>query len=168
MVLVSHALEEADLVAEALSTRAERKVEVLQPQRGSKRKLMDHALTNAREALGRRMAESASQRRLLDGVAKVFGLDQTPERIEVYDNSHTRGRQSVGGMIVAGLEGFLKTAYRKFNIKNVVDGDESEALETIEAGDDYGMMRQVLTRRFSRALGRPGAAIGIPARFGSD
>jgi len=152
LVLISHAIEEADLVAEALSTRADRKVELLCPQRGGKRKLMDHALTNAREALGRKVAESASQRRLLEGVARVFDLDQMPERIEVYDNSHTRGTNSVGAMIVAGPDGFMKTAYRKFNIKNVADGETSEHLDALEAGDDYGMMRQVLTRRFGRAL----------------
>src|SRR3546814_10382548 len=98
------------------------------------------------------MAESASQRRLLEGVAQVFGLEATPERIEVYDNSHTRGTNSVGGMIVAGPEGFMKSAYRKFNIRNVEDGERDERVGELEAGDDYAMMRQVLTRRFARAL----------------
>ena len=152
LILLSHQLEEVELIEQALSVRAERKVEVLTPQRGAKRKLVEHAVTNAREALGRRMAESASQRKLLEGVAAVFGLENMPERIEVYDNSHTGGTNSVGGMIVAGPDGLMKNAYRKFNIKNVVDGETSETLDQVEAGDDYAMMRQVLTRRFGRAL----------------
>jgi excinuclease ABC subunit C len=152
LILLSQAVPEAELIAEALSTRADRRVELLVPQRGSKRKLVEHATLNAREALGRRMAESASQRKLLDGVAQVFGLDATPERVEVYDNSHTRGTNSVGGMIVAGPEGFVKNAYRKFNIRNVADGERDERVDELEAGDDYAMMRQVLTRRFARAL----------------
>ncbi len=152
LVLLSHAVPEAGLIAEALTTRADRKVEMLVPQRGPKRKLMEHATLNAREALGRRMAESASQRRLLDGVAQAFGLDAVPDRVEVYDNSHTRGTNSVGGMIVAGPEGFVKSAYRKFNIRNVADGERDERVDELEAGDDYAMMRQVLTRRFARAL----------------
>ena len=152
LVLTSEALEEAELIAEALSTKAERRVEVSHPQRGAKRKLMDHALSNAKEALGRKLSESASQRRLLDGVAALFDLEPPINRIEVYDNSHTGGRQAVGGMIVAGPEGFVKNAYRKFNIKNVTDGKRAEDLEDVTAGDDYAMMRQVLTRRFSRAL----------------
>jgi len=154
LILISHEVEEAELIAEALSTRAERKVEVSRPQRGGRRKLMDHALTNAREALGRRMAESASQRKLLEGVAGAFGLDSVPDRIEVYDNSHIQGANAVGAMIVAGPDGLMKTAYRKFNIRNVT-GRESESqdgLDAVEAGDDYAMMRQVLTRRFGRAL----------------
>ncbi|MCR9257557.1 MAG: excinuclease ABC subunit UvrC [Alphaproteobacteria bacterium] len=141
-ILLSHDLEEQDLVAEALSVRAGRKVEVLQPKRGAKRKVVDHAARNARDSLARRMAENASQRKLLDGVAETFGLDGPPDRIEVYDNSHIQGDKMVGGMIVAGPEGFRKTAYRKFNVKDP---------ETA-AGDDYGMMREVLSRRFSRAL----------------
>lgn len=152
LVLTSEALEEAELIAEALSTKAERRVEVSHPQRGAKRKLMDHALSNAKEALGRKLSESASQRRLLDGVAALFDLEPPINRIEVYDNSHTGGRQAVGGMIVAGPEGFVKNAYRKFNIKNVTDGKRAVDLEDVTAGDDYAMMRQVLTRRFSRAL----------------
>ncbi len=112
------------------------------PRRGEKRELVDHALTNAREALGRRLAESSSQRKLLEGVAEVFGLEQAPERIEVYDNSHIQGAKAVGGMIVAGPEGFMKSQYRKFNIKNA----------DMAAGDDYAMMREVLTRRFTRLL----------------
>ncbi|EDP64693.1 Nuclease subunit of the excinuclease complex [alpha proteobacterium BAL199] len=152
LILISHPVPEASLMAEALSTRAGRKVVLLAPQRGSKRKLMEHATLNAREALGRRMAESASQRRLLEGVAQVFGLEATPERVEVYDNSHTGGTNSVGGMIVAGPEGFIKAAYRKFNIRNVDDGAQDDRVDELEAGDDYAMMRQVLIRRFARAL----------------
>ncbi|OKH87787.1 excinuclease ABC subunit C [Thalassospira sp. TSL5-1] len=139
-VLLSHEIEGQKLVEEALCINNGHKVELLVPQRGGKRKLVDHALTNAREALGRRMAESASQRKLLDGLADKLDLDSPPERIEVYDNSHIQGTNMVGGMIVAGPEGFMKNAYRKFNIK----GD-------IAPGDDFAMMREVLTRRFARA-----------------
>ena len=161
LVLVSHDMPEQDLIAEALGTKAERRVEVLRPQRGSKRKLMEHALSNAKEAHARRLAESASQRRLLDGLAEALDLDGPPERIEVYDNSHIQGTNSIGAMIVAGPEGLMKNAYRKFNIRNVVPADKPlpEAVEPdengdvpVQAGDDYAMMRQVLTRRFGRAL----------------
>ncbi len=141
-ILVSHRLNEEDLLAEALSVKAERKIEILRPQRGAKRKLIDNALHNAREALARRLAESSSQRRLLEKLAEVFALDGTPERIEIYDNSHIQGSEPYGGMVVAGPEGFVKNAYRKFRIK-----DPGTA-----AGDDYAMMREVLTRRFKRAL----------------
>ncbi|WP_293215959.1 excinuclease ABC subunit UvrC [Parvibaculum sp.] len=142
MVLLSHDVPGRPLLAEALSIRAGRKVAVGVPRRGEKRELVDHALTNAREALGRRLAESSTQRKLLEGVAEVFGLEQPPRRIEVYDNSHISGTKPVGGMIVAGPEGFMKNQYRKFNIKG----------ENIEPGDDYAMMREVLTRRFTRLL----------------
>lgn len=141
-VILSHKLPDADLIEEALSLKAKHKITVLTPQKGEKRALVDHALTNAEEALGRRMAESASQRRLLEGVADAFDLDAPPQRIEVYDNSHIQGTNALGGMIVAGPEGFLKNQYRKFNIKNT---------ETAP-GDDYAMMREVLSRRFSRLL----------------
>ncbi|HEY0832704.1 MAG TPA: excinuclease ABC subunit UvrC [Azospirillum sp.] len=141
LVLLSHEVAEHELLTEALSLRAERKVELAVPKRGDKRRVVEHALTNAREAHGRRLAESASQLRLLDGVAEAFGLDAPPERIEVYDNSHVQGAFAIGGMIVAGPDGFMKNAYRKFNIRS------EEA-----AGDDYAMMREVLTRRFARAL----------------
>ncbi len=141
LVLVSHALEEGTLIAEALSVNAGHKVSLSSPQRGEKRRLIDHALANAREALGRRMAAGASQRRLLEGVAAAFGLDQTPQRIEVYDNSHISGTNAIGAMIVAGPDGLMKNAYRKFTIKS-----------DVAPGDDYAMMREVLTRRFSRAL----------------
>ncbi|WP_293340037.1 excinuclease ABC subunit UvrC [Parvibaculum sp.] len=142
MVLLSHDVPGRPLLTEALSIRAGRKVAVGVPRRGEKRELVDHALTNAREALGRRLAESSTQRKLLEGVAEVFGLEQPPRRIEVYDNSHISGTKPVGGMIVAGPEGFMKNQYRKFNIKG----------ENIEPGDDYAMMREVLTRRFTRLL----------------
>ena len=158
LVLVSHALAEQSLLAEALSVKAERKVEILMPQRGPKRKLVEHALTNARDALGRRLAESASHRRMLEGVAAAFGLDAAPGRIEVYDNSHIQGTNAVGAMIVAGPDGFIKNAYRKFNIRNVINAGEKPAKpaestdeEVVTGGDDYAMMRQVLKRRFARA-----------------
>jgi excinuclease ABC subunit C len=142
IILLSHPVEEQELLAEAFCTRAGRRVEILVPQRGEKRALVDHALTNAHEALGRRLAESQSQSRLLDGVAKVFGLDARPSRIEVFDNSHIQGAEPVGAMIVAGPEGFIKNQYRKFNMRS-----EAGAL-----GDDFGMMREMLTRRFARLL----------------
>ena len=142
MVLLSHEVPGQALLAEALTIRGGRKVAVGMPRRGEKRELVDHALTNAREALGRRLAESSTQRKLLEGVAEVFGLEQPPRRIEVYDNSHISGTKPVGGMIVAGPEGLMKKQYRKFNIKG----------EDIEPGDDYAMMREVLTRRFTRLL----------------
>src|SRR5262249_9200878 len=119
LVLLSHAVLEPELVAEALSIRAGRKVELLVPQRGEKARLVGHALDNAREALGRRLAESASQHKLLEGVATALGLPAPPERIEVYDNSHIQGTNAVGAMIVAGPEGFIKNAYRKFNIRGM-------------------------------------------------
>ena len=156
-VLISHDIPDMDLVAEALSVRAERRVEFLRPQRGAKRKIVDHVIDNARDALARRLAESASQRKLLEGVSAVFGLDGPPQRIEVYDNSHIQGTNAIGAMIVAGPEGFRKAAYRKFNIRETqgpsARGDEGEGAETQQiAGDDYAMMRQVLERRFGRAL----------------
>ncbi|MGK9235534.1 excinuclease ABC subunit UvrC [Inquilinus limosus] len=141
LVLLSHEVAEAGLLAEALSLKADRRVEIAVPKRGDKRRLIEHALNNAREALGRRMAESATQAVLLEGVARVFGLDAPPRRIEVYDNSHLGGTNALGAMIVAGPDGFIKSAYRKFNIKGAVT-----------PGDDYAMMREVLTRRFARAL----------------
>ncbi|WP_375594404.1 excinuclease ABC subunit UvrC [Algihabitans albus] len=140
-VLLSHPLTEQGLIAEALSQKAERKVELAVPQRGAKRKLIDQALYNAREELARRLAESSAQRRLLAGLGELLGSDSSPERVEVYDNSHIGGSDAYGAMIVAGPEGFRKTAYRKFAIK-----------QQAAAGDDYAMMREVLTRRFSRAL----------------
>lgn len=142
LVLLSETVEEQSLIAEALSTRAGHKVQVSVPQRGEKKDLVDHALTNAREALGRRLAETSSQARLLQGMAETFGLSQPPRRIEVYDNSHIMGTNAVGGMIVAGPEGFVKNQYRKFNIRST----------DITPGDDFGMMREVIERRFSRLV----------------
>jgi len=142
MVLLSHAIENQGLLAEALTTLAGRRVVVAVPQRGEKRELVDHAAKNAREALARKLAETASQARLMDGLGRALGLDAAPRRIEVYDNSHIQGSNAVGAMIVAGREGFEKGQYRKFNIKP----------EDLAPGDDYGMMRQVLTRRFQRLV----------------
>ena len=139
LILVNDMPAEAALLTEALSVKAGRKVEIARPARGGRRKLMDNALTNAREALGRRLAENVSQRRLLEGVQTALGLEQTPQRIEVYDNSHIQGRNPYGAMIVAGPEGFMKSAYRKFAIAGEV-----------APGDDYAMMREMLTRRFAR------------------
>ena len=142
LVLLSHDIAERELLEEALSARAGYRVEIAVPKRGEKRELVEHALQNAREALGRKLAESASQARLLDELARAFTLPAPPRRIEVYDNSHIMGSNAVGGMIVAGPEGFAKSQYRKFNIKSA----------DLVPGDDYGMMREVLTRRFSRLL----------------
>jgi excinuclease ABC subunit C len=142
LVLLSHEVAEAELLAEALSTHTGHRVELSVPRRGEKRELVEHALQNAREALGRKLAESASQARLLEELRLSFDLPNTPRRIEVYDNSHIMGTNAVGGMIVAGPEGFAKSQYRKFNIKS----------EDLTPGDDYGMMREVLKRRFSRLL----------------
>ncbi|WP_306029324.1 excinuclease ABC subunit UvrC [Stappia sp. MMSF_3263] len=152
LVLLSHEIEERALLAAALSERAGHKVEVAVPQRGEKRELVEHAIKNAREALGRRLAETSSQARLLKGVGEVFGLAATPRRIEVYDNSHIMGTNAVGGMIVAGPEGFAKGQYRKFNIKS----------QDLVPGDDYGMMREVLARRFSRLLKEHARDVAAP------
>ncbi|WP_342098045.1 excinuclease ABC subunit UvrC [Salaquimonas pukyongi] len=149
-ILLSHRADEMGLLAEALTLKTGHKVSVIRPQRGEKRDLVDHALLNAREALARRLAESSTQARLLEGVAKAFGLEEAPKRIEVYDNSHIMGTNAVGAMIVAGPEGFAKNQYRKFNIKN----------EELTPGDDYGMMREVLTRRFSRLIREAGLRDG--------
>jgi excinuclease ABC subunit C len=140
-LLLSEAPAERELIEEALSITAGRRVQLLVPQRGDKRQAVEHALANAREALARRLSETSSQRRLLQAVADLFGLEGPPQRIEVYDNSHIQGTSPYGAMIVAGPEGFRKNAYRKFTIR----GEDA-------AGDDYAMMREVLTRRFSRAL----------------
>jgi excinuclease ABC subunit C len=139
-LILSDAIENTDLMEEALSGKAGRKVELLVPLRGEKTELVAGAVRNARESLARRMAESATQTRLLKGLAEAFGLEGPPARIEVYDNSHIQGTNAVGGMIVAGPEGFMKSAYRKFNIR----GDD------LVPGDDFGMMKEVLNRRFSR------------------
>lgn len=137
---------ELDLLQEALSQKAGRKVEISEPKRGDRKTLLDHAVNNARDALQRRLAESTSQRRLLDGLAEKLGIESSINRVEVYDNSHIQGSSAIGAMIVAGPEGFMKNAYRKFNIKTA-----GKAVGE-DGGDDYQMMREVLTRRFSRAL----------------
>jgi excinuclease ABC subunit C len=142
LILTSEELPGGALLAEALGLRAEHRVEISTPQRGEKREIMERALTNAREQLGRRMAENSAQTQLLEGVADLFGLDQPPRRIEVYDNSHIQGAHALGAFIVAGPEGFEKAQYRKFNIK----------AEDLTPGDDYAMMREVLTRRFARMV----------------
>jgi excinuclease ABC subunit C len=139
------ALPQEELMADALSLKAERRVEVCMPLRGEKREVMNQAVVNAREALSRRVAEGDHVARLLDGVAQAFGLPEPPERIEVYDNSHIQGTNAVGAMIVAGPDGFIKNQYRKFNIKS----------EGLTPGDDYAMMREVLERRFKRLLKPP-------------
>jgi excinuclease ABC subunit C len=183
LVLLSHEVAEHDLIEEALGVRAGRRVELATPQRGPKRSMVEHALANAQAALARRLSESSTQRQLLEGLAATLGLEAAPQRIEVYDNSHIMGTNAVGAMIVAGPEGFMKGAYRKFNIKTagpppgttqdatpspglaeapapaispsplkVESGEGVTDEDRISAGDDYGMMREVLTRRFERAL----------------
>ncbi|MEL6609078.1 MAG: excinuclease ABC subunit UvrC [Pseudomonadota bacterium] len=142
LVLISDDVQDRDLVSEALGEKVGRKVEVAVPQRGEKLELVSGALRNARESLARKMSESATQTKLLTGLAEAFDLDAPPARIEVYDNSHIQGTNAVGGMIVAGAEGLLKSQYRKFNIR----GDD------LTPGDDFGMMKEVLTRRFKRLL----------------
>ena len=142
LILVSHAFEDMALMTEALSEKAGRRVEVLRPQRGEKKEVVEQAVQNAREALARRMADTSSQLKLLEGVGRVFGLAETPKRIEVYDNAHIMGSNPVGGMIVAGPGGFVRNQYRKFNIRST----------DITPGDDFGMMREVMTRRFSRLV----------------
>ncbi|MCW1996440.1 excinuclease ABC subunit C [Bradyrhizobium diazoefficiens] len=144
-ILLSHEIEESELLANALSIKAGHKIEVTAPKRGEKKELVAHALTNAREALGRKLADTATQGRLLDAMATTLSLPHAPKRIEVYDNSHIQGTNAVGAMIVAGPDGFVKNQYRKFNIKS----------EGVTPGDDYGMMREVLERRFKRLINPP-------------
>ena len=152
-ILVSHPPPNRKLLAEALSVRAGRNVSLFWPQRGDKRNLINHVLANAREALARRMAESASQRRLLEGLAQALDLDGAPERIEVFDNSHVSGAKAVGALIVAGPEGLMKKAYRKFTIRGAKQSGAPAGNDgRFSPGDDYAMMREVLSRRFSRAL----------------
>jgi len=141
-IFLSHEIEDRALLAEALTLKSSRKVEISLPQRGEKKELVDHAAANAREALGRKLAETQSQQNLLTALAETFGLGKAPRRIEVYDNSHIQGSNAVGAMIVAGPEGFRKNQYRKFNIRS----------ESLTPGDDFGMMREVLTRRFKRLM----------------
>ncbi|TGE00671.1 excinuclease ABC subunit UvrC [Methylobacterium nonmethylotrophicum] len=142
LVLTSHEIEDAELLAAALSTKGETRVEIHSPKRGERRNLVEYAARNAREALGRRLADTASQGKLLAALGTSFGLASAPRRIEVYDNSHIMGTNAVGAMIVAGPTGFMKTHYRTFTIKS----------EEVKPGDDYGMMREVLQRRFSRLV----------------
>lgn len=142
LILTNQDPSDRVLIADALELKADRKVEIRTPQRGEKRSLVEQATRNAAEALSRKLAESASQARLLKEVAKAFDLAEPPERIEIYDNSHIQGSNMVGGMVVAGPDGFEKGQYRKFNIKDT----------SLEPGDDYGMMREVMRRRFARAL----------------
>ncbi len=145
-ILLSETVEEQELLAAALGEKAGHKVTISVPQRGEKKDITDHVLANAREAHGRKLAETSSQARLLKGFAETFGLSYMPRRIEIYDNSHIMGTNAVGGMVVAGPEGFVKNQYRKFNIKST----------DITPGDDFGMMREVMTRRFSRLLKEEG------------
>jgi excinuclease ABC subunit C len=142
LVLISHGFEERELLGEALSTKAGYKVEVSVPKRGERKQLVDHALANAKEALGRKLADTSSQQRLLKAVSETFSLPRVPRRIEVYDNSHIAGTNATGAMVVAGPEGFRKNQYRKFNIRST----------ELAPGDDYGMMREVLARRFKRLI----------------
>jgi excinuclease ABC subunit C len=142
LILLSHDIEECELLANALSIKAGFKVEISVPKRGEKKELVTHALTNAREALGRKLADTATQSRLLQGLVTTLALPHPPKRIEVYDNSHIMGTNAVGAMIVAGPDGFIKNQYRKFNIK----------AEGLTPGDDYAMMREVLQRRFKRLM----------------
>jgi excinuclease ABC subunit C len=141
LILVSDKIDEADWLAEALAARQDHKVEILAPQRGEKCEMVADARNNAREALGRRLADSASQMKLLEALGAAFGMDNPPRRVEVYDNSHIMGSAAIGAMIVAGPQGFVKNQYRTFNIKS-----------ELTPGDDYAMMREVLSRRFSRLL----------------
>ncbi|PCD76057.1 excinuclease ABC subunit UvrC [Pseudothioclava arenosa] len=142
LILLSHPVENTDLLVDALSQKAGRKVEIAVPKRGEKAELVENAQRNARESLGRRMSESAAQAKLLRGLAEALSLPQPPARIEIYDNSHIQGAHAVGGMVVAGPEGLMKSQYRKWNIKNT----------ELTPGDDFGMMREVLTRRFTRLM----------------
>ena len=157
LILLSHVIEECELLSDALSIKAGVKVEVSTPRRGEKKEMIAHALTNAREALGRKLADTATQGRLLQGLVTTLGLPHPPKRIEVYDNSHIMGTNAVGAMIVAGPDGFIKNQYRKFNIRS----------EGLTPGDDYAMMREVLERRFKRLL-KPAEADAARARADDD
>ena len=162
IILVSHEFEERILLAQALTARSERKIEVSLPQRGERKELVQHALANAREALARKLADTSSQQKLLKAMAETFALSRAPRRIEVYDNSHIAGSNPVGAMVVAGSEGFRKNQYRKFNIRSA----------ELTPGDDYGMMREVLQRRFKRLLEenprRPTASTIVEFLAGED
>jgi excinuclease ABC subunit C len=154
LILLSHEIEEAGLLAQALGERAGHKVEILAPKRGEKSELVGHAQRNAREALGRKLAEVASQHRLLEALGAAFGMEKPPRRVEIYDNSHIMGAAAVGAMVVAGPQGFVKNQYRTFNIKTEV-----------APGDDYAMMREVLGRRFARLLKEADAPESDPEAF---
>ena len=145
-IFLSEDIANRELIQEAFRLKAEHAVEIAVPQRGEKREIVEMALTNAREQLARRMAENSAQRELLEGVAETFGMENPPRRIEIYDNSHIQGTNALGGMVVAGPDGFEKGEYRKYNIKST----------ELTPGDDYGMMREVLTRRFSRLVKESG------------
>lgn len=152
-ILVNQSMTDSDLLAEALSNKASRKVNISVPARGQKRKLMSMAERNSREALARELTASSTQKKMLEAVQELFALDERPNRIEVYDNSHIQGSHAVGAMIVAGEDGFMKSFYRKFNIdKDKTKTDKIEIKNTGIGGDDFAMMREVLTRRFSRAI----------------
>jgi excinuclease ABC subunit C len=157
LILISHDIDDRELLAEALATKSGHKIEVMVPRRGEKKDLVEHALANAREALGRKLAETSSQERLLRQLAETFGLARPARRIEVYDNSHITGSNPVGAMIVAGPEGFRKKEYRKFNIRSA----------DITPGDDFGMMREVLSRRFKRLLEEAPLEQGVDAAPGA-
>lgn len=158
LVLISHGVEEQDLLCEALSTRAGHKVTISVPQRGEKKDITTHVLQNAREAMGRRLADTSSQARLLMGLQETFGLKNAPRRVEVFDNSHIMGTNAVGAMIVAGPEGFVKNQYRRFNIRS----------PEITPGDDFGMMREVMERRFSRLVKEHGLPAAGEAGAGPE
>ena len=158
LILLSDDIAGRALMEDALGVKTGTRIKINVPQRGEKLTLVAHAVSNAREALGRRMAESSSQARLLDGVKRVFKLEEPPKRIEIYDNSHIQGSHPVGAMVVAGPEGFLKNQYRKFNIKS----------KDIAPGDDFAMMREVLTRRFSRLLKEQGSKADSEAASDED
>jgi excinuclease ABC subunit C len=142
LIMISHEIADRELLAEALCTKVGHRIEIMVPRRGEKKDLIEHALANAREALGRKLAETTSQEKLLRQLAETFGLHRVPRRIEVFDNSHIQGSNAVGAMIVAGPEGFRKSGYRKFNIRSA----------DLTPGDDFAMMREVLERRFKRLL----------------
>jgi excinuclease ABC subunit C len=152
LILISHAIEDEALLAEALCTKSGHKIEISLPRRGEKKDLIAHALANAREALGRKLAETSSQQKLLNQLAETFGLPHPPRRIEVYDNSHIQGTNAVGAMIVAGPEGFRKKDYRKFNIRST----------ELTPGDDFAMMREVLERRFKRLMNEAPRTLSSP------
>ena len=155
LILVSHDFGERELLSEALTAKSERKVEVAVPKRGERKELVAHALANAREALARKLADTSSQQKLLGALSETFSLPRAPRRIEVYDNSHIAGTNAVGAMVVAGPEGLRKNQYRKFNIRS----------EDLTPGDDYGMMREVLERRFKRLLHESPRAVAGPPSF---